>query len=172
MLDRYLDFVSQPKVILGSLVGTILVAVSFQLFLPHVYATGMLDMQPSYDVTQVLNLMESYGEDGRRAYAIASPTLDTLFPIVYVSLMAGVIVWARPQWRFLVYLPILAGLVDLAENAQITIMLLQFPDLSENQVAMASMATGAKALIFRLAALVMISTLILKGIDKIRGKEG
>lgn len=170
MFDRYLGFVSQPKIILALIVANVLVVLGFQWTLPHVYEVGMLDMQPSYDLTQVLNLMEAYGADGRQAYAIVSPTLDTLFPIVYVSLMIGVTVWSKPNWKFLIYLPILAGLVDLAENAQITIMLLQFPELTESQVAMASMATGAKALIFRLAALVMIGTLILKGIDKIRGK--
>ena len=44
----------------------------------------------------------------------------------------------------LAWLPLSVGLLDLAENAQIIGMLVQFPDVSARQVAVASATTIAK----------------------------
>lgn len=90
--------------------------------------------------------MEGYGEQGRRVYAWFSGTLDTLMPVFYVNLMAGLIYRFRPTervWR-LAYLPLAAGLLDLCENALIILMLTRYPDLSASQVAAASFFTVSK----------------------------
>ena len=90
--------------------------------------------------------MEDYGESGRSLYAWTSLTLDTVFPLVYVTFLVGMIHRFRPMdslWR-LVFLPVAAGIADLAENAQVTAMLLQHPHLSQGQVAAASLFTQAK----------------------------
>ena len=41
-------------------------------------------------------------------------------------------------------MPVVAGILDLLENVQITAMLVEYPDVSPSQVASASAATTAK----------------------------
>lgn len=44
----------------------------------------------------------------------------------------------------LAFVPVVAGLRDLAENAQIAVMLAQYPDVGATQVAWASAFTAVK----------------------------
>lgn len=73
--------------------------------------------------------------------------LDTLFPLAYVTLFAGLIYRFRATegtW-WLAYIPPVAGLCDLLlENVQITAMLVQYPDIGAVQVAWASAFTTVK----------------------------
>lgn len=106
----------------------------------------MLDMKPGYSHEEAMASMTEYGPDGRTTYAWASAVLDTLFPIFYVTFFAGLIYRFRPTegtW-ILAFIPVIAGLGDLAENAQITAMLLQFPNVGAGQVAWASAFTMVK----------------------------
>jgi len=105
---------------------------------------------------------EEYGPEGRRVYAWASPTLDTLFPIVYVSFFAGLIYRCRPTERlwWLAFIPVAAGIVDLGENIQITAMLIQYPDVSPAQAAGASLFTQIKGYngpIYQILALLLLA---------------
>jgi len=134
----------------------------------------LLDLKPGYTFQEVVAEMEIYGESGRAVYAWASPTLDTFFPIVYVTFFAGLIYRCRPTeslW-WLALLPIVAGLWDLAENAQITTMLLQYPDISSTQVDTASFFTivkGYMGMIYQsLGVLLLLVSLIRAGIGKFR----
>ena len=75
-----------------------------------------------------------------------SLVLDTLFPFIYVTFFAGLIYRFRAfegTW-WLAYIPILGGIWDLMENAQISLMLIGYPEVSEAQVAWASVFTQAK----------------------------
>lgn len=122
----------------------------------------LLDYKTSYTHAEAMAAMEGYGERGRRIYALASPTLDTLFPVAYVGFFAGLIYRCRPTERlwWLAFVPVAAGLVDLGENAQITLMLIQYPDVSPGQAAAASAFTQLKALagpIYQLMALALLA---------------
>ncbi len=106
----------------------------------------MLDVMGGYTHSEALAALEGYGEAGRRVYALASLTLDTLFPVVYASLLAGLIYRFRPterMWR-LAWLPPAVGVIDLGENIQIVLMLTRYPDISAGQVAGASLFTTLK----------------------------
>lgn len=160
-MRRYLDFAGNAKVLIATFAGTILF--TFAVF-PSIPIGGeSLDTLPGYDFGEVVQLMELYGQSGRRLYAWASPTLDTLFTLVYVTFLAGTIYRFRPKdaLYWLAFLPVVAGIADLGENVQVTAMLLQFPDLSQGQVAAASLFTQAKHVLLGAALLAALALLTL-----------
>ncbi len=122
-------------------------AVFLILVFPNLPVDGqLLDLKPGYSYDEAMALMAQYGPDGRATYAWSSVLLDTLFPISYVTLFAGLIYRFRlteGTW-WLAFVPVAAGLWDLAENAQIAAMLVRYPDIGATQVAWASAFTAAK----------------------------
>ncbi len=143
-LGKYLDFASRGIVLAALFVSMIIIIFVFQN-LPYI-GDNLIDTQLGYDHAKVMALMENYGADGRLFYAFASPTLDTLFPLVFTTLYAGAICALLPMQRLwpLVWLPIAGGIFDLIENAQIVAMLVQYPEISPEQVAVASATTWIK----------------------------
>ena len=122
-----LDFASRTPILGGALLSTLILL--FAVFPALPIGGEMLDVSPGYSHEEVIAAMESYGEQGRRVYAWSSATLDTLLPLVYVSLLAGAIYRFRPterSWR-LASLPVAAGALDLGENIQIIVMLDRLP---------------------------------------------
>ena len=64
----------------------------------------------------------------------------------------------------LVYVPIAGGIVDLLENAQIVLMLVQYPDISAGQVAVASMFTWIKFIFLWASMLIILVLLPVRGV--------
>lgn len=144
-MKTYFDVVAQTRVLAASFVLTFLfVGFIFPMLAGDIES---LDTRTNgYDFAEVTTAMAGYGEAGRLRYALISPTLDTLFPICYASFYAGIIYRFAPHERLklLAYVPLIGGLIDLGENAQVTTMLLQYPDISEAQVAVANRFTLTK----------------------------
>ena len=144
---RYFQFAAKTKILILTFIGTFLFVL---VIFPSLPIDGKsLDAQPEYDFARVHELMAQYGEDGRRVYSMASPTLDTLFPLIYVTFFVGLIYRFRATdpLGWLAVIPIITGLVDLGENIQITTLLLQYPDISEEQVQSASLFTETKTIL-------------------------
>lgn len=152
-MQTYLDFASRTRVLVVTLVATLVLL--FAVFPALPVGGELLDVRSGYTHEEAVAAMDGYGEQGRRVYAWSSATLDTLLPLVYVSLLAGAVYRFRPTeraWR-LAYLPLAAGALDLGENLQIIVMLTRYPDVSTGQVAIASLFTQLKgyALLLSLA---------------------
>ena len=143
-MRAYFAFAGRTGTLAVTLAAT---AVFLVLVFPSLPVDGeLLDLKPSYSYDEAMASMAQYGAHGRTTYAWASVLLDTLFPISYVTFFAGLIYRFRPTegtW-VLAFVPVVAGLWDLAENAQITAMLVQYPDVGATQVAWASAFTAAK----------------------------
>ncbi|MDE0422122.1 MAG: hypothetical protein OXK76_14725 [Gammaproteobacteria bacterium] len=143
-MRRYFEFAGRTGTLAVTLVA---VAVLLLLVFPNLPIGGdTLDTKPGYTYAEAMASMEEYGADGRTAYAWASMVLDTLFPLAYVTLFAGLIYRFRASegtW-WLACLPVVGGVCDLLENAQITTMLVQYPDIGAVQVAWASAFTTVK----------------------------
>lgn len=103
-------------------------AVFLVLVFPNLPVGGELpDVKSGYSHDEAMASMKQYGPDGRTTYAWGSVLLDTLFPMSYVTFFAGLIYRFRlteGTW-ILAFIPVLAGILDLAENVQITAMLVQ-----------------------------------------------
>ena len=142
-MRTYFEAVGRTPVLGATLIAALILVAVF----PALPIGGeLLDVKSGYTYREAVVALESYGERGRRVYAWSSATLDTLLPVVYVSLLAGLVYRFRPTERLwtLAYLPIAAGVLDLCENIQIVLLLVLYPDVSARQVATASLFTLSK----------------------------
>lgn len=159
-INAYFEFVARtPVLITGFVASMLFVLVIFPQLAGQI---ERLDMRMGgYTLAEVLAAMEGYGEVGRPRYATISFTLDTIFPICYVSFYAGAIYRFVPheQLRVLAYVPLMGGVFDLGENAQIIAMLMQYPDISMTQVEWASRFTVIKFGFSRLSMLLAFAAL-------------
>ncbi|MCY4011868.1 MAG: hypothetical protein OXG82_04055 [Gammaproteobacteria bacterium] len=144
---RYFELAGQPAVLVTSFVATVVLLAVF----PAIPVGGeLLDVRNGYGYEEALAALAGYGAEGRHLYAWASATLDTLLPIAYATLLAGIAYRFRPteRLRVLAWLPVALGVLDLGENAQIITMLVQYPDVSAAQVASSSAFTVTKTFAF------------------------
>lgn len=158
----------------GTLAATLVAAAVFLLLVfPNVPVGGdTLDTKPGYAFEEAMASMEEYGADGRTIYAWASMVLDTLFPLAYVTLFAGLIYRFRATegtW-WLAYIPVVAGLFDLLENVQITAMLVRYPDIGAAQVAWASAFTTVKWWIGPVYQILAVGLVLLAGVRAVRAR--
>jgi hypothetical protein len=156
---KFFQFAAGTTPLIQSFIG---IMVMLLLVFPALPINGeMIDLKLHYDLADIQAAMLQYGSRGRAVYALASPSLDTLFPLLYVTFFAGLIYRFRPTeglW-VMAFIPVLAGAWDLCENAQITAMLLQYPAISARQVVIASFFTSIKHLlsgVFELTSLVFL----------------
>ena len=142
-MERYFDFAAKTPVLVATFVGTLGLLALFQA-IP--VGGELLDVRQGYAHDEAMAALAGYGADGRRVYAWSSATVDTVLPCVLVTLLVGLVYRLRPtrNLRMLACVPLSVGLFDLAENAQIIGMLVQFPDVSARQVAIASATTIGK----------------------------
>lgn len=131
----------------------------FMLFytIPNVqqYAPEMeiFDLSPAgYSYEYSMQLLSALGIVGRDAYLYRQLPLDFIYPGLFAIslclLMAWVILKGKthtPAMFYLCLVPIGVGLLDYLENIQIILMIINYPNISENQVAMSSVTTIAKS---------------------------
>ena len=159
-MHRFLQFSAKPTVMMvTALITGVLLVWVFPL-LP--LGAPMLDVLPGYGVDEARMLLAQYGEQGRAAYALASPTLDLLLPICYATFFVGTIYRCLPseQWRWMALLPLAVAGWDLVENVQITMLLWQYPDISDLQIQLASWSSWLKARVL-VPSLLLVTGLLL-----------
>jgi hypothetical protein len=172
LFRTYFEFASGTTPLLISFAGVLLMVL---WVFPSLPINGeMIDLKLSYDLAAIQRAMLQYGAHGRTVYAIASPTLDTLFPMLYVTFFAGLLYRFRPNDKLWLaaFVPLVAGIWDLCENAQIIAMLLQYPELSVRQVAVASFFTSTKHILGALYEVTAVSFLLIYAVQKFRGSVG
>ena len=161
MIKKYLHLVSTTKsqiiiFVLLNICGLIF------LFLPHNIFSNMLDLEFFYNEGTVAKYFNAMGSDGRSVYVLSSLLLDTIYPILYTSLILGAYVKLFKSSQAILFLPITAFSFDILENIQITILNLNFPDINETHVYFSSMTTSAKWIAVLSAILILIYGIIKK----------
>ena len=93
-----------------------------------------IDTKLYYGPAELYEIMDAYGDQGRRVYAHSHLTADVLFPLVYASffglLIAYIFQRAFPQdsWvQQLNLVPFVLLIFDLIENVSVVILLLAYP---------------------------------------------
>ncbi len=164
MISKYLHLVSSTK---SQITIFILLNICGLLFflLPHNIFSNMLDLELFYSKEDVVRNFNELGPDGRSVYVLSSLILDTLYPILYTSLILGAYVKLFKSSGVILFIPLIAFSFDILENLQITRLLFNFPSVNETHVFLASMSTSFKWI----AILITISVLIY-GIIKKRKK--
>ena len=93
------------------------------------------DMSFFYTSTDLYNMAEAYGADGRSAYIRARFTFDLVFPLSYLFFLATSISWAmrrsvlnpNSRWRLLNLFPVFGILFDYLENISTSIVMANYP---------------------------------------------
>jgi len=165
----FFEFAAGTNPLIVTFVGVLLMAL---VVFPALPINGeMIDLKLYYKLADIQAAMLQYGPRGRLVYALASASLDTLFPMLYVTFFSGLLYRFRPHERLWVmaFIPVFAGVWDLCENAQIVTMLLQYPDLSVRQVAVASLFTSIKHLLsalYELMAVVFLAIFVIRRLNQ------
>ena len=164
MISKYLHLVSSSKsqitiFILLNICGLIF------LLLPHNIFSNMLDLELFYNKENVVKNLSSMGPDGRSIYVLSSLLLDTVYPILYLSLFLGAYFKLFRSSKAILLVPIIAFSFDILENLQITRLNLNFPNINETYVYLSSMTTSLKWI-----AIAITVSVLMYGIIKRRKK--
>ena len=155
MIKSYLNLISSKK---SQIVIFILLNICGLIFilLPHSIFANMIDLKLSYGIQDVYDSFNAMGEEGRVINIYSTLILDTVYPILYVSLILGAYVKLFSKNGYILFIPILTGLFDLSENIQSVIMNLNYSTLDESQVSLASLTTSLKWLFVVLMILILV----------------
>ena len=155
MINKYLNYVSQKK-------SQIIIFILFNLcglafiLLPYGIVWNMLDLNFSYTSADVFKSFYQMGEKGRYINLYSTLILDTIYPILYTSLILGAYVKLFKNNNLILFIPVTVFLFDIIENINIAYMNVSYLDLNETQVMFASMATTIKWL----AVITMVLSLV------------
>ena len=96
---------------------------------------GTPDLSVFYTPTDLYQMAEAYGEDGRQAFIYARLTFDVVWPLVYLFFLTTSISWllktSLPSDKALLSLntlPLLAFLLDFLENFSNILVMARYPD--------------------------------------------
>ena len=140
MISKYLHLVSSNK---SQITIFILLNICGLIFflLPHNIFSNMLDLELFYSKEKVVENFSTMGPDGRSIYVLSSLLLDTVYPILYLSLFLGAYLKLFRNSKAILLVPIIAFSFDILENLQITRLNLNFPNINETHVYLSSMTT-------------------------------
>ena len=104
----------------------------------------MLDLNLSYTSADVFKSFYQMGESGRYINLYSTLILDTIYPILYTSLILGAYVKLFKNNNLIICIPVTVFLFDIIENINIAYMNISYLDLNGTQVMLASMVTSIK----------------------------
>ena len=95
--------------------------------------TPSIDTNFSFNPNGIYNILQGYGENGRQFYLFQRWTFDFVWPMVYgFPIYLTLRLWlGKVNSRlviFLVYLPLMAMMLDYAENITFSIIILLYPN--------------------------------------------
>ena len=104
----------------------------------------MLDLHFNYTSADVFKSFYQMGEKGRYINLYSTLIIDTIYPVLYTSLMLGAYVTLFKKNKLILFLPITVFILDIFENINIVYMNITFLNLNETQVMIASTITSFK----------------------------
>lgn len=159
MISKYLHLVSSTK---SQITIFILLNICGLIFflLPHNIFSNMLDLELFYSKENVIENFSTMGPDGRSIYVLSTLLLDTVYPILYLSLFLGAYFKLFRSSKAILLVPVTAFSFDILENLQITRLNLNFPNINEAHVYLSSMTTSLKWIAIAITVLVLIHGII------------
>lgn len=176
-LHKYICKVSTGRNVLLLFILTNLIYL-FMLFvtIPMVteYSNGMkiLDMMPGgYDLEYVNTLFETLGEKGRQTYLYRQLPADMFYPGLFTVCYSLLFCFLLKKIRFhqstffyFSLLPIICGASDYIENLGIITMIKQYPNISEETVAITntfSILKSSSTAFFFIALIVLLVAVVI-----------
>ncbi|WP_196885436.1 hypothetical protein [Aureivirga sp. CE67] len=134
----------------------------------------ILDALFDYGKSDVDNLLEAMGEEGRKTYLFMSGIIDSVYPLIYGFLFFFIILNLTKKMEnkayLLAVLPIIAVFFDYIENKYIIKLINKYPNYTSHDVEITSMLTQGKW-IFVFLSVVTILILFLTKIILFLKKE-
>ena len=145
-MELLLKFYTSRWALVFSLITMVACGLGFSELQMRLGANIIDVLRGGYDADMVQERFLIYGEAGRVLYARAALSLDVVYPFAYSTFFACLIVMGAvsSRARYLVIVPIVVALLDLGENVSIYLLLTNFPDITDAQIASASTLTVAK----------------------------
>ena len=155
MIIGYLNFISKKK---SQITIFILLNICGFIFflLPHNIFSNMLDLRFSYNEEIVNQSFVSIGEGGRQLYFFSALIIDTIYPLLYVSLFLGAYYKLFNKNTSPFIFPLAAGFFDILENIQVSLLLTDFPTLSSQNIFYSSTSTSIKWIAIVISLTVLI----------------
>lgn len=161
-MNRLLAFLSKTPVILGFLVATIVILISFSP-LRQSLDGPLLDQIFSGSAARAR--LAEFTADQKQAHFWVTVINDTLFPLAYGGLLMGLVARFGGRYATVAAIPAMLTIVfDLAENTVQALALSGTVDL----LGLKTFLTSAKMGFLLIAALLALSFLIAAGIRRIR----
>ena len=129
---------------------------SIFFLLPHNIFSNMLDLELFYSKKNVVENFSTMGPDGRGIYVFSSLLIDTVYPILYLSLFLGAYFKLFRSSKAILFVPVIAFSFDILENLQITRLNFNFPNINETHVYLSSMTTSLKWIAIAITVSVLI----------------
>lgn len=158
-LSHWIDHIASGRVTAGVLIVFLLFTA---LVLPNQASraeaetgeAGSPDTSLYYSATDLYQMAESYGEQGRRAYVTARFTFDLVWPLLYTAFLATATSWlvrgtlgrASP-WRKLNLVPVAGALFDYLENLATSLVMIRYPLRTGGVDLLAGFLTSVKWLL-------------------------
>ena len=121
------------------------------------YETRALDGRFWYSPAEARDFLHHIGPNGRRIYAVTELTLDILFPLVYGTLFAALIiqVYAPDRGKFLLLVPLLAAVFDVLENITTAYLAWQYDGRTSPIARGAAVFTATKSALLLLSLILI-----------------
>ena len=160
MISKYLHLVSSTK---SQITIFILLNICGLIFflLPHNIFSNMLDLELFFTVKKMLLKISAQWVLMVEVFtSYLHFFLDTVYPILYLSLFLGAYFKLFRSSKAILLVPITAFSFDILENLQITRLNLNFPNINETHVYLSSMTTSLKWIAIAITVSVLIYGII------------
>ena len=141
---------------------------------------GSPDTSFFYSSTDLYNMAETYGAEGRAAYVRARFTFDLIFPLTYLFFLATSISWvmlravpdANSRWRLLNLFPVFGALFDYLENISASIVMVNYPQHTVLMDSLAPIFTLMKWFFVNGSFVILVPALLIAVWNWVRARKG
>lgn len=167
------DSLRGSKILLLFIVTQAVYVIILQVTIPQliIFSGGLkpFDTLPmGYSLTYAQSLLEALGDQGRSYYLFRQIPLDFVYPLLfaisYYWIMVYFTIKLKTSSKILAHaclLPVLAGVLDYLENIGIIRMLVNYPTISEVEVAVTSMFSIMKSSVTIAYFLILVCILLI-----------
>lgn len=131
----------------------------FPVLMPSGEEAAPMDIMFTYDSEKAYDMIELYGEEGRRSYIRGLAFLDFIYPVVY-SLFLGFIIFKIYKRPLPALIPLSILVSDYLENTGIIIMLISWPSRLFILAWLTSLMTSIKWVLTGISVLAIVLGLL------------
>lgn len=139
---------------------------------------GSPDTSFFYPPSELYDMAEAYGEDGRAQYVRARYTFDVVWPLAYLLFLATAISWvfrrffaADSRWQLVNLMPVAGVVFDYLENAAASIVMSRYPATTPVVDWLATVFTMLKWVFVQGSFVVLLGGLLVGAVRWLAGRR-